>query len=114
MRVVDIVKQATRQDFRTEDGDPALLELDLPLSDTDIEIFETRITCALPDDIRELLGLCKGFVGGPVDTYPDERPKRNIQEEEVYAIRRGDIIGCPPGGAETAHQIRNTGPDGCS
>jgi uncharacterized cupin superfamily protein len=29
--------------------------------------------------------------------------------EEVYAIRRGDIIGCPPGGPETAHQIRNTG-----
>jgi uncharacterized cupin superfamily protein len=29
--------------------------------------------------------------------------------EEAYAIRQGDIIACPPGGADTAHQIRNTG-----
>lgn len=27
----------------------------------------------------------------------------------VYSIRRGDIIACPAGGAETAHQIINTG-----
>jgi len=26
-----------------------------------------------------------------------------------YAIRPGDIIACPPGGKETAHQIINTG-----
>jgi len=28
---------------------------------------------------------------------------------EKFGIRRGDIIACPPGGPETAHQIRNTG-----
>ena len=28
---------------------------------------------------------------------------------ETYPIRAGDIIACPPGGAETAHQIINTG-----
>lgn len=27
----------------------------------------------------------------------------------TYPIRTGDIIACPPGGRETAHQIRNTG-----
>jgi uncharacterized cupin superfamily protein len=27
----------------------------------------------------------------------------------VHAIRAGDVIACPPGGAEAAHQIRNTG-----
>jgi uncharacterized cupin superfamily protein len=29
--------------------------------------------------------------------------------EAVYPIRSGDIIACPPGGMETAHQIINTG-----
>jgi uncharacterized cupin superfamily protein len=29
--------------------------------------------------------------------------------EERHAIRKGDFIACPPGGPETAHQIRNTG-----
>ena len=29
--------------------------------------------------------------------------------EESHAIRAGDIIGAPPGGKETAHQIINTG-----
>jgi uncharacterized cupin superfamily protein len=27
----------------------------------------------------------------------------------TYPIRSGDVIACPPGGPETAHQIRNTG-----
>jgi uncharacterized cupin superfamily protein len=29
--------------------------------------------------------------------------------EAVYPIKPGDIIACPPGGKETAHQIANTG-----
>ena len=29
--------------------------------------------------------------------------------ETVYPIRAGDVIACPPGGGETAHQIVNTG-----
>jgi uncharacterized cupin superfamily protein len=29
---------------------------------------------------------------------------------QTYPIRAGDIIACPPGGRETAHQIINNGP----
>jgi uncharacterized cupin superfamily protein len=29
---------------------------------------------------------------------------------ETFPIRAGDVIGCPPGGQELAHQIVNTGP----
>ena len=29
--------------------------------------------------------------------------------ETVYPIRAGDVIACPPGGPEAAHQIANTG-----
>jgi uncharacterized cupin superfamily protein len=29
--------------------------------------------------------------------------------EQTYSIRVGDIIACPPGGRETAHQIINNG-----
>jgi uncharacterized cupin superfamily protein len=29
--------------------------------------------------------------------------------KETYAIRKGDVIACPPGDKETAHQIINTG-----
>jgi uncharacterized cupin superfamily protein len=29
--------------------------------------------------------------------------------DAVHPIRAGDVIACPPGGAEAAHQIRNTG-----
>jgi uncharacterized cupin superfamily protein len=28
---------------------------------------------------------------------------------ERHAVRAGDVIACPPGGPETAHQLRNTG-----
>jgi uncharacterized cupin superfamily protein len=30
--------------------------------------------------------------------------------DAVHAIRAGDVIACPPGGPETAHQIVNTSP----
>ena len=29
--------------------------------------------------------------------------------EARHALRAGDVVACPPGGPETAHQIRNTG-----
>jgi uncharacterized cupin superfamily protein len=29
--------------------------------------------------------------------------------DQTYALRAGDVVACPPGGAETAHQIANTG-----
>jgi uncharacterized cupin superfamily protein len=31
--------------------------------------------------------------------------------EQRYPVRKGDIIACPPGGKEQAHQIWNTGSD---
>lgn len=31
---------------------------------------------------------------------------------ERYPLRAGDIVACPPGGPETAHQIRNTASEG--
>jgi uncharacterized cupin superfamily protein len=31
--------------------------------------------------------------------------------DSVYPIRAGDVIACPPGGKESAHQIINTGPE---
>lgn len=29
--------------------------------------------------------------------------------DQIYPIKKGDFIACPPGGKETAHQIKNTG-----
>ena len=29
--------------------------------------------------------------------------------DQIHAVRTGDVIGCPPGGPETAHQLVNTG-----
>ncbi len=29
--------------------------------------------------------------------------------KDVYAVRAGDLVSCPPGGRETAHQFVNTG-----
>jgi uncharacterized cupin superfamily protein len=31
--------------------------------------------------------------------------------DKVYPVRRGDVVACPPGGPETAHQLRNTSAD---
>ena len=32
--------------------------------------------------------------------------------EQRFPLRRGDVVACPPGGVETAHQIRNTASEG--
>ena len=31
-----------------------------------------------------------------------------IVGDQRYPVKRGDVVACPPGGPETAHQIRNT------
>jgi len=31
--------------------------------------------------------------------------------DETFPIRKGDLISCPPGGPETAHQLINSSPD---
>ena len=31
-----------------------------------------------------------------------------IVDEDRYPLKRGDVAACPPGGPDTAHQIRNT------
>lgn len=31
--------------------------------------------------------------------------------DKSYSVKRGDVIACPPGGPETAHQIRNISVD---
>ncbi len=44
-----------------------------------------------------------------VDLMP--RPAAFAATGATYAIGQGDVIARPPGGPDTAHQIRNTGAD---
>lgn len=67
MKLVEIVRQASREVLTTEDGDPVPLELMPPLSDAELREFEAELPCPLPPDVRELLQFCSGFTGGPVD-----------------------------------------------
>lgn len=65
-------------------------------------------------------GLCAvppGKVGYPFHSHRENEEMFLILQgsgevrigAETFPIREGDVIACPPGGPETAHQIRNTG-----
>jgi cell wall assembly regulator SMI1 len=67
MKLVDIVREASKLPLTTEDGDPDPIRLEPPLSAEELAELEKRLPCPLPDDVRELLGFCSGFSGGAAD-----------------------------------------------
>ncbi|GDX82323.1 hypothetical protein LBMAG42_41340 [Deltaproteobacteria bacterium] len=67
MPLIDVVRNATRLDLTTEDGDPAPWALTPGLSGVELRSFEASLPCKLPDELRDLLSCCRGFVGGALD-----------------------------------------------
>jgi len=67
MTPLELLRDALSKTLTTEDGEPASLDLRPPLSDMEIDAFETTLPCALPTEVRELLAYCGGFSGGGVD-----------------------------------------------
>lgn len=65
--LVDLVRNAARLPFVTEDGDPSPLELAPGLTDAEIDTLESTLPCRIPADVRELLHLCSGFANSPLD-----------------------------------------------
>lgn len=64
VRPLDIVRSAARTELTDEDGDPAPWELAPGLNEDELRSFEESLPCKLPDELRELLMFCRGFVGG--------------------------------------------------
>lgn len=61
MTPLELVREASKKDFRSEDGEPITLKLLPGLSDSEIAKFESSLPCPLPAEIRDLLGFCRGF-----------------------------------------------------
>jgi len=65
--LIEILRKATRIERFDEDGDPVRLELLPAMTDHDLEELQSRLPCAIPQHIRELLKFCRGFEGSPAD-----------------------------------------------
>lgn len=63
MTPLDLVREASTKEFRSEDGEPISLTLLPGLSDSEIAAFESSLPCPLPSGIRDLLSFCRGFDG---------------------------------------------------
>lgn len=63
MTPLELVREATRKEFRSEDGDPVSLELRPGLSESELSRFESGLPCPLPPEMRELLRFSRGFDG---------------------------------------------------
>ncbi|HJY78452.1 MAG TPA: SMI1/KNR4 family protein [Burkholderiales bacterium] len=67
MSLLESVKEAAAKPLTNQDGEPEPLRLEPALSSARIDELERRLPCAIPADVRELLGLCSGFTGPGVD-----------------------------------------------
>jgi cell wall assembly regulator SMI1 len=67
MSAADILRRAVASNLTDEDGEPITLELDAPLSAAEIDDFARSIPCPLPNEVRELLQVCRGFRDGYTD-----------------------------------------------
>lgn len=69
MSLAELVRNSAGLATMDEDGDEETLELLPPLRESEIAAFETKLPCALPDDVRKLLGVARGFKNGPLETF---------------------------------------------
>jgi cell wall assembly regulator SMI1 len=63
MKAVDILKAADGTQFEDEDGEVEELKLLPPLGNEELNQLESQLPCPLPEDVRQLLGYCRGFEG---------------------------------------------------
>jgi len=63
MNPKEIIQGAQAMALTDEDGNEVELKFLPPLADSEIDQFEARLPCPLPNDIRELLGFCSGIDG---------------------------------------------------
>lgn len=67
MKPIEIIREAHATELADEDGGPIELTLVPGMDATEIRSFERTLPCALPEDVRELLGVCRGVEGAIVD-----------------------------------------------
>lgn len=63
MSAVDVLRESVGIRLEDEDGDVEELTLLPGLSEEELAEVESRLPCALPDEAREVLSLCRGFNG---------------------------------------------------
>jgi SMI1 / KNR4 family (SUKH-1) len=63
MTPLEIIRRVQAETLIDEDGRVVTLELLPGLSETELDDFARRLPCAIPPEISELLGACRGFYG---------------------------------------------------
>lgn len=61
MKPLDLIREAMKKEFRSEDGETINLKLLPGLSESEIASFESGLPCPLPAEIRDLVRFCRGF-----------------------------------------------------
>jgi hypothetical protein len=83
MATADIFRRALASNLTDEDGEPIKLALHPALTPTEIDKFARSIPCPLPNEVRELLQLCRGFTGGYTEEV-DFTGQLMFEEETIF------------------------------
>jgi cell wall assembly regulator SMI1 len=84
MDPVDIIRDAQAKSLTDKDGRPVALQLLPGLDDGAIAEFESGLPCRLPDPVRDLLRLCRGFEGVGVERVDFTGRDMHFGQEDVF------------------------------
>ena len=85
MSLVELVKTAANMTMVDEDGAVEHLQLSPPLALSEITALEQQLPCALPQDVRELLLVARGFANGPLESLEFAGLPGGFGMEEIFS-----------------------------
>ena len=77
------IQDAQSRELVSEDGDVVELELRPGLSAQDLARFESKLPCAVPPSVRELLQFCSGF-SGPIELVDFTGATLSFELEAIF------------------------------
>lgn len=84
MTTIDVIREAQELDLTDEDGAQIELSLLPPLTESEVEQFESTLPCPLPHDVADLLKFCRGFDGVLADQVDFTGESMMFEHEVIF------------------------------
>ena len=86
MQAVEAIRRAQEASLVDEDGDPVVLELAAPLSDSELEGLATEVGAPLPSELRAVLEYTAGIEDSALDGIDFTGRSMSFEDRDVFPL----------------------------
>jgi hypothetical protein len=86
MQAVEAIRRAQEASLVDEDGDPVVLELAAPFSDSELEAVAAEVGAPLPSELRAVLEYSAGIEGSSLDGIDFTGRSMSFEDRDVFPL----------------------------